>query len=75
MATMFARHRQGDTVRLAVDPVNLEPCDRHHAGRLGTVEHVWFDYYTLQWAYQVRVPGDLVVTYEDGLEVANDLSA
>ena len=72
---MFPQHMQGETVRLSRDPVNLEPCDRQHAGRLGTVEHVWFDYYTRRWAYQVRVPGDLLATYEDGVEATNDLSA
>lgn len=69
---MFAQHKQGETVRLAHDPVTLEPCDRRYAGRLGTVEHVWFDYYTHRWAYQVRVPGDLLATYEDGIEVSVD---
>ena len=73
---MFSQYHRGEVVRLAVDPVNLEPCDRQHAGRLGTVEYVWFDYYTRQWAYQVRVPGDLVATYAYGIEaVADDLSA
>ena len=59
---MFPRHMQGAMVRLT-------------DGRVGTVEHVWFDHYVRQWAYWVRVPGDLIPVYDVELEAAHDLSA